>query len=69
MSGPISIVPAQPTQAAWSTIHQRRQPLAMTRTELSRTIDAPVGVVFSTIADISNFSKAVPHILDVEFLS
>ena len=41
----------------------------MTRTELSRTIDAPVGVVFSTVADISNFSKAVPHLEHVEFLS
>ncbi len=41
----------------------------MTRTELSRTIGAPVGVVFSTVADISNYSKAVPHIVNVEFLS
>ena len=41
----------------------------MTRTELSRTIDAPVGVVFSTVADSSNFSEAVPHIEHVEFLS
>ncbi len=41
----------------------------MTRTELSRTINAPPGVVFSTIADISNFSEAVPHIEHVEFLS
>jgi len=41
----------------------------MTRTELSLTVDAPVGVVFSTVADISNFSKAVPHIERVEFLS
>ena len=41
----------------------------MTRTELSRTIDAPVDVVFSTVADISNYSKAVPHIVNVEFLS
>ncbi|MDE2662031.1 MAG: SRPBCC family protein [Gemmatimonadota bacterium] len=41
----------------------------MTRTELSRTIDAPVGTVFLTVADISNFSKAVPHIEHVEFLS
>ncbi len=41
----------------------------MTRTELSRTVDAPTGVVFSTIADISNFSRAVPHIEHVEFLS
>ena len=41
----------------------------MTRTQLSRTIDAPIDVVFSTVADISNFSKAVPHIVNVEFLS
>ncbi len=41
----------------------------MTRTRLSRTIDAPVHMVFSTVADISNFSKAVPHIVNVEFLS
>ncbi len=41
----------------------------MTRTAISRTIDAPIGVVFSTIADISNFSAAVPHIERVEFLS
>lgn len=41
----------------------------MTRTQLSRSIDAPIGVVFSTVADISNFSAAVPHIEDVEFLS
>ena len=41
----------------------------MTRTELGRTIDASIGVVFSTIADISNYSRAVPHIEHVEFLS
>ena len=41
----------------------------MTRTAISRTIDAPIGVVFSTIADISSFSEAVPHIERVEFLS
>lgn len=41
----------------------------MTRTEISRTIDAPIGVVFSTVSDISNFSEAVPHIERVEFLS
>jgi len=41
----------------------------MTRTEISRTIDASIGVVFSTIADISNYSRAVPHIEHVEFLS
>lgn len=41
----------------------------MTRTELSLAVDAPPGVVFSTVADISNFSRAVPHIEHVEFLS
>ena len=41
----------------------------MTRTELSRTIDAPLDLVFSTVADIANYSKAVPHIVNVEFLS
>jgi len=41
----------------------------MTRTEISRTIDASIGVVFSTIADISNYSRAVPHIEHVEFVS
>ncbi len=41
----------------------------MTRTELSRSVDAPAGVVFSTVADIANFSEAVPHIEHVEFLS
>lgn len=39
------------------------------RTELSRTIRAPVGLVFSTVADISNYARAVPHIEAVEFLS
>ena len=41
----------------------------MTRTKLSRTVDAPTRVVFSTIADASRFSEAVPHIEHVEFLS
>lgn len=41
----------------------------MTRTELSRTVDAPVGAVFSVVADVSRFSEAVPHIEHVEFLS
>ena len=35
----------------------------------SRTIHAPVERVFDTIAHIENFSKAVPHIVKVEFLS
>ena len=46
-----------------------RKPTTMTRTELSRTIDAPIGVVFATVSDITNFSRAVPHIEHVEFLS
>ena len=33
------------------------------------TIDAPLAKVFSTIADSSQFSKAVPHITKVEMLS
>jgi carbon monoxide dehydrogenase subunit G len=36
---------------------------------VSRTIHAPVDRVFDTIAHIENFSKAVPHIVKVEFLS
>lgn len=35
----------------------------------SRLIEAPVDLVFDTVADISNFSKAIPHITNVEFLS
>ena len=41
----------------------------MTGTRTSRTIDAPVEAVFETVADISNFSRAVPHITRVEFLT
>jgi len=41
----------------------------MPRTTITRTIDAPVERVFETISDISNFSKAVPHIVNVVFLS
>ena len=40
----------------------------MTRTRIVRTIDAPVEAVFDAVADISNFSKAVPDIVRVEFL-
>ena len=36
---------------------------------LSRDIDAPVDKVFETIAEIENYSTAVPHIKKVEFLS
>ena len=41
----------------------------MSRTTVSRTIRAPIEKVFDTIAHIENFSKAVPHITKVEFLS
>ena len=34
-----------------------------------RTISAPIDLVFQTVADIENFSKAIPHITNVEFLS
>ena len=34
-----------------------------------RHIAAPTERVFSTVADIANFSKAVPHIVRVDFLS
>lgn len=41
----------------------------MSTIKISRQIQAPVNEVFQTISDIRNFSKAVPEIIDVEFLS
>ena len=41
----------------------------MTSTRISRTIHAPVEAVFAAVADISNFSAAVPEIVRVEFLT
>lgn len=41
----------------------------MTQTTITRTIDAPLEDVFNTVADISQFSEAVPHIVKVEFLT
>ena len=41
----------------------------MTRTKLSRTISAPVEAVFEIVADPVNFTKAVPEIVKVEFLT
>jgi carbon monoxide dehydrogenase subunit G len=41
----------------------------MTRSTVTRTIAAPPELVFQTVADIRNFSKAIPHIVKVEFLS
>lgn len=34
-----------------------------------RTIEAPLDVVFQTVSDVRNFSKAVPHITHIEFLT
>ena len=36
---------------------------------VTRTINAPVGRVFETVANIEGFSEAVPDIVGVEFLS
>ena len=41
----------------------------MSRTTIQRTIRAPVERVFDTVADINNFSKAIPHIVSAEILS
>ena len=41
----------------------------MVQISISRIIDAPVDAVFSTVADIRQFSKAIPHIVDFEILS
>jgi len=41
----------------------------MTRMIVRRTIDAPIDVVFKTVADINRFSQAIPHIVKVEILS
>jgi len=41
----------------------------MGQTTVTRHIAAPVATVFDTVAHIENFSKAVPHIVNVEFLS
>ncbi len=36
---------------------------------VKRTINAPIDVVFKTVADINQFSQAIPHIVRVEILS
>ena len=41
----------------------------MAKVTVSRRIDAPVDVVFRTVAHVERFSQAVPGILRVEFLS
>jgi hypothetical protein len=42
---------------------------SMSTTTVHRSVQASVESVFQTVADIQNFSKAVPDILGVEFLS
>lgn len=41
----------------------------MSRVTVTKTINAPLEFVFRTVAEIENFSKAIPHIVKVEFLS
>ncbi len=41
----------------------------MSRITIRRSIGAPVHRVFEAVSDISNFRKAVPNIVDVEFLT
>ncbi len=41
----------------------------MTRTTVTRTINAGVELVFKTVSDIENFPKAVPDIVKIEFTS
>lgn len=41
----------------------------MTRATVTMTIAAPVEQVFETIADIRSFKRAIPHIIDIQFLS
>lgn len=41
----------------------------MVRITVSRRINAPIGTVFHAISDIETFSKAVPDIVRVDFLT
>ncbi len=41
----------------------------MARTVVTRLIDAPIDVVFLAVADIREFSQAVPEVVRFEFLS
>lgn len=41
----------------------------MTRFTATRSINAPIDLVFKTISDINNFSKSIPDVINVEFLS
>ena len=41
----------------------------MTRTTVSQNINAPLEVVFKTVADIREFSQALPHVTKYEHLT
>ena len=41
----------------------------MTQTTVIRSIQAPIDRVFRTVADLREFSRVLPHIVNVEFLS
>jgi len=41
----------------------------MARIVISRSIDAPLDIVFNTVADVREMSKALPHVVKFEFLS
>ena len=41
----------------------------MKRIQITRSIAAPLDVVFQTVADVRNFRDAVPHIINIEFLT
>ncbi len=41
----------------------------MTQFTATRCINASIDLVFKTVSDINNFSKAIPDIINVEFLS
>ena len=41
----------------------------MAKTVITRSIDAPVEVVFKTVSDIKHFSEAIPGIVNIEILS
>lgn len=41
----------------------------MNAIHISRTIAAPLDLVFQTVSDVRNFREAVPHITHVEFLT
>ena len=43
--------------------------MVMTQIKVTTDIAAPLPLVFQTIADIREFSKVVPHIVNVEFLT